>query len=175
MLCRTWNTTYHDTENMKYKVSWYAEHAMQNMDYKVSCYAEHRIQSISLCRTWNTKYLKSKGSYTRAVPYRQSLHLRWSCCSTWWAPQGYSCTQSQSCHAISLAGAATNIICCNKHMFFMTRHIICCNKSMLAATKLCLSWQSIFVTTNTCLSQQACFCSNKRHVLLRHTYLSWQK
>ena len=53
---------------------------------------------------------------------------------------------------LSLAGAATSII------FVATN--ICCDKT--------------FVTTKICLSWQAYFCHDKRHVLSKQTCLSWQ-
>ena len=140
---------------MEYKVSWYAEHAKQNMDYKVSCYVEHGIQSITLRRTWNTKSLKSKGSYTRAVWYRQSLHLRWSCCSTWWVPQGYSCTQSQRAlmqyHWRELPQVS-----------FLLQQKFCRDELVFVATNTCLSQQNTsFVVSKVCLPWQNCVCHDK--------------
>ena len=56
---------------------------------------------------------------------------------------------------VSLAGAATGIICVT--MFVATKHVFCRNKSMLAVTKL--------LSRQNCFSRQNNFCRDK-HVFV---------
>ena len=69
---------------------------------------------------------------------------------------------------LSLAGGAatsivfvmTKCVCCDKHMFVMTKHIFCHDKSMLAMTKLLLQQNYVLFVTVNLLSQQN-LCCNK--------------
>ena len=58
---------------------------------------------------------------------------------------------------------------CRDKIHLLSRQKYACREKTFVATKLCLSWQNIFVATKLkLLSWQAYFCCNKRRVL------SWQ-
>ena len=95
------------------------------------------------------------------IPYNHSAFRAWLC---------WTVTD------VSLAGVVKSIIfvapevlsqqthvCCDNHVFVMTKHVFCCDKSMLV------------VACHTCLLWQSCVCHDKTCLLLQQKYAGYGK